>query len=359
MNSLLYKKIEGYITDIIRQNAGAQSYKLPSERTLSVMFETSRKPVRHAYDKLIQKGLVVNIHGKGYFISQQADTDSLVVAERDHLRISLIIPSITTQYCHEILVGTSDFCSNHQIELTILVSDDSPAKENRLLSSAPLSGSKGIILFPVDQDNIYDHELFNLCVRKYPLVLVDRMLPNISTSFIASENHQAMVNAVEFLQKKGFEKLVYVTAPSTIASTVDARINGFTHGLLRHYKIAMPQNLLVLEGTPLQMKNTMVNYLQKYPDTEIIIIPGTMRQTVLMAAQELEIKIPEDLKLMIFDDELSPSERISLKPYILKQDGYRIGYQAAECLYNHLFGDSRPITKLLPVAIIDTSKDKT
>ena len=359
MDSLLYKKIEGYITDIIRQNAGIPGYKLPSERTLSAMFETSRKPVRHAYDKLLQKGLVVNIHGKGYFINEQADTDSLVVAVRDHLRISLIIPSITTQYCHEILVGASDFCSNHQIELTILVSDDNPAKEQRLLHSAPLSGSKGIILFPADLDNIYDHEVFNLCVRKYPLVLVDRMLPNISASFVASENHQAMVNAVEFLQKKGFEKLVYVTAPSTLASTVDTRINGFTHGLLRHYKIAMPQNLLVLEGSPLQMKNTMIKYLQKYPDTQILIIAGTMRQTILSAVQELGISVPRDLKLMIFDDELSPSERVCLRPYILKQDGYRIGYHAAECLYNQIFGDFRSVTKLLPVAIIDASKDES
>ena len=316
------------------------------------MFETSRKPVRHAYDRLIQKGLVVNIHGKGYYISSQADADALVVASRDQLRISLIIPSITTQYCHEILAGTSDFCSNHHIDLTILVSDDDPAKENRLLSSAPLSGSKGIILFPADHDNTYDNELFKLCIRKYPLVLVDRMLPNIPASFISSENHEAMVNAVEFLQKKGFERLVYVTAPSTVASTTYTRINGFTHGLLRHYQVAKPQNLLVLEGSPLQMKNTVIKYLQKYPDTQIIIIPGTMRLTVLMAAKELGIRIPEDLKLMVFDDELSPSERISLKPYILKQDGYRIGYYAAESLYNQLFGDMRPVTKMLPVAII-------
>lgn len=359
MDSLLYKKIEGYLTDIIRQNTGTSNDKLPSERTLSLMFETSRKPVRHAYDKLIQKGLVVNIHGKGYFISPQAETDSLVVAQRDQLRISLIIPSITTQFCHEILVGTSDFCSSHQIELNILVSDDDPAKEKRLLTSAPLLGAKGIILFPADLDNAYNPKLFDLCMRKYPLVLVDRTLPNIPASLVASENHQAMTNAVAFLKEAGFKNLVYVTAPSTLASTLDTRINGFTHGLLRHYQIATPQNLLILEGTPLQMKNAITQHLQKYPDTDIIIIPGTMRQMVLSATQELGVQIPGDLKLMIFDDELSPSERISLKPYILKQDGYRIGYQAAECLYNQLFGDSRPVTKLLPVAIIDTSKDKT
>ncbi|MBQ8910491.1 MAG: GntR family transcriptional regulator [Oscillospiraceae bacterium] len=358
MDSTLYKKIESYILDIISQNASIPDFKLPSERTLSLKFDTSRKPVRRAYDNLIQKGYVVNIHGKGYFIGSQVNADAALSTTWNNPKISLIIPSITTQYCHDILAGVNDFCSNHQVELTILVSDDSPEKEDRLLRSAPLSGAKGIILFPADHDNTYDNELLKLCIRKYPLVLVDRMLPNIHASFISSENHQAMVNAVEFLQQKNFQNLVYVTAPSTIASTTDTRINGFTHGLLRHYKVAKPQNLLVLEGSPLQMKNTVVKYLQNYPETEIIIVPGTMRLTVLMAAQELGIQIPRDLKLMIFDDELSPTERISLKPYILKQDGYRIGYYAAESLYNQLFGDLRPVTKMLPVAIIDTSKNE-
>ena len=68
MDSTLYKKIENYIMDIIVQNASIPDFKLPSERALSIKFDASRKPVRRAYDNLIHKGYVVNIHGKGYFI---------------------------------------------------------------------------------------------------------------------------------------------------------------------------------------------------------------------------------------------------------------------------------------------------
>lgn len=357
MDSTIYKKIESYLMDLITQNANIPDYKLPSERMLSLAFNASRKPVRRAYENLIDKGLVVNTHGKGYFIDSRVTQDSLTVNNWNNPKVSLIIPSITTQYSHDILAGTSDFCSSHQIELAIHVSNNSAEKENQLLRTAPLSGAKGIILFPVDHDNTYDSEILKLSIRKYPLVLVDRILSNIHASFVSSENHDAMVNAVEFLQNKGFHNLVFITAPSTLASTTDTRINGFTHGLLRHYKMAKPQNILILEGSPLQMKNTVIDYLRKYPDTEIIIVPGTMRLSVLMAAQELGIRIPRDLKLMIFDDELSPTERSTLKPYILKQDGYRIGYYAAECLYNQIFGDLRPVTKMLPVAILDTEED--
>lgn len=357
MDSTIYKKIESYLMEIITQNANIPDFKLPSERMLSINFGASRKPVRRAYENLIKKGYVVKIHGRGYYIDSQVKQNVLIATPRTSPKISLIIPSITTQYSHDILSGTSDFCSSHNLELVILVSDNNITKEGQLLRSTPLSGARGIILFPVDHNNTYDNELLKLSIRKYPLVLVDRMPSNIHASFISSENHQAMVNAVEFLQKKNYKNIVYVTPPSTLASTTDARINGFTHGLLRHYKMATPQNLLVLEGTPLKMKSTVIQYLQNYPETDIVIVPSTMRLPVLMAAQELKIRIPNDLKLMIFDDELPPSERATLKPYILKQDGYRIGYYAAESLYNQIFGDLRPVTKMLPVAIIDTSNN--
>lgn len=353
MDSTVYKKIENYLMEIISQNSNIPDYKLPSERALSITFNTSRKPVRHAYERLIQKGYVTNIHGRGYFINTQVDTQ-LFSTTQTRPNISLIIPSIQTQFDHSILAGINNFCSSHQVELSIHLSSSS-TQENALLRTVPVSGSKGIILFPVDHDVAYQDELLKLSLRKYPLVLLDRMLSNIHASFISSENHQAMVNAVEFLKNKDFKNLVYITPPSSVASTTDARINGFTHGLLRYYKMATPQNILIIEGTLLQMKNTVLKYLQTYPKTEVIVVGCSQRIPVLMAAQELGLRFPEDLRIMFFDDELSPTERNSLKPYILQQDGYQMGYLAAESLYNQIYGDLRPVTKLLPVTIIDTS----
>ena len=356
MDSTIYRKIESHLMEIIQQNANLPNYKLPSERMLSVTFGASRKPVRNAYENLIKKGYVESIHGKGYFIGQKAKEDALIPSSWNSPKISLITPSIVTQYSHDILSGASDFCNSHQLEFAIHITDNKIAKETHLLRTVPLSDTKGIILFPVDNDNTYSTELSKLSIRKYPLVLVDRMLSNVHASFISSENHQAMIDAVGFLRKKGFEHLVYMTPPSTQASTIDARINGFTHGLLRHYKVAKPQNIQILEGTFLHMKERAVKYLKDYPETEVVVISGAMRLPVLATADELGISIPGKLRLMIIDDELSPAEHQSLKPYILKQDGYQIGYLAAQALYNQIYGDLRTVIKKLPVSIVDTNE---
>lgn len=80
----------------------------------------------------------------------------------------------------------------------------------------------GIILFPADNDVAYYNELIRLSVRKYPFVLVGRSLPNISASFISSDNHSAMVNAVKFLYEKHYQNPVFMVSPATLAASTDS-----------------------------------------------------------------------------------------------------------------------------------------
>ena len=58
---------------------------------------------------------------------------------------------------------------------------------------------------------------------------------------------------------------------------------------------------------------------------------------------------------MIFDSELSDTEKTIFRPYIIEQDGFGIGYEAAAALYSQIYGDLRIVTKRLSVKIIDCS----
>lgn len=352
MNQPLYKQIESYIMNIISQNYGTSDFELPSERSLSQKFSSSREPVQRAYSNLMQRGYVTKKHGKGYFISAQAQNSSMEATPLHNPKITLIIPDVNTHYTHNLLTGIYNYCWEHHMDFSILTSDSDPEKENRLVSFAHRSGADGLIIFPVNYDYAYNDELSYLAGKKYPLVVIDRSLP-IRASFVTSENHQAMINAVEFLERKGFRKLVYISSQSSISSVTDSRINGFTHGLLRYYKMIEPRHIMITEGSPEDIKADVIRYLKKYTDTEVIIVSGTMCPAVVAAANELQIQIPKDLRLMVFDDELSFSQKKVLRPYIMEQDGCGIGYYAAELLYNQIYGDLIPATKMLPVSIID------
>lgn len=355
MDQKLYNEIESYIMDVITQNASIPNYKLPSERMLSLKFDVSREPIRHAYENLIKKGVVIKNHGRGYFIRNFANAHSASALQ--NIKIALIISDVTTRYTHNILSGINAFCWEHHMELSILISDSDPEKENKLLKFACQSGAKGIILFPVNYDTSYNDALFNLTAKKFPLVLIDRTLP-VRASYVASENHQAMIDAVEFLYSKRAQNPVYISPPVAVCSTTETRLNGFTHGMLRYYKKIEPQNVLIVNGNPSEIKDTVIRHLKKYTNTDVLIVLGTTYPAILMALDELGLSIPQDLKLMIFDDELSHNQYNTLKPYLIKQDGYHIGYNAAEALYNQLYGDSRLVTQMLPVTIVDTVEEE-
>lgn len=351
MDSTIYKKIMAYLLDLIGHNASIPHYRLPSERVIALKFDSSRKPVRHAYEKLIELGYVTNVHGSGYFINENIKPDGFINIFQEKIKISFILPSVTTKYAHSVLSGITDFCTQKQLELSIHISNNLPETEAALLRKIPSSGAQGIILFPVEHDYHSHLELTKLLTQKYPFVFVDRCLPNLHASLVCSDGHLAMLNAVEFLYKKQFKNPVFATPPSSSSTSSDARINGYTHGLLKYYKAVTPRNLLQLVGSPAQQKNIFLKYLQQYPDTDVCILYGVQLHTITEAIREGGLQIPQDITLMTFDDELTYEEHDSLKPYIIYQDGYQIGYSAAENLYNQIHGDMRPVIQKLPVHI--------
>lgn len=354
MDTSIYKTITTYLMELISRNVHIPNYKLPSERMLAANFEVSRKPVRHAYDDLIAGGYVTRLHGSGYYINSNIRPEQLQRNFRKRIKISFIIPAITTQYSHALLSGVSDFCTQNKVEYTIHVSDGISEKENALIRSVRKSGSMGIILFPVDNDNADHDELTRLAVQKYPFVLVDRRIPNFNASFVASDDHQSMIDAVQFLYREGYRNPVFITPSPRIASSVDSRINGYTHGLLKFYKMASPSNLLILSENRSQQKNEVIQHLLTYPDTDVLILFGTFGTKDSPVISAIKTAGIGRVKLVVFDDELSHTERESLKPFFILQDGHSIGYVAAEILYQHILGDMRPSVRLFPVTIANS-----
>ena len=89
----------------------------------------------------------------------------------------------------------------------------------------------------------------------------------------------------------------------------------------------------------------------------MIITSGVQTATdaILSAVNALNLSIPKDIKLMIFDNDFSFTEMNLFRPYVILQDAYQIGYRSAASLYNQLYGDLRTEIIRLPVNIIDYS----
>ena len=345
----LYKKILKELTILIEENKQVPNYKLPSERALAIKFNSSRPPIRCAYKQLLEQGLIEVVHGKGYYVKNNTD------AIKNGLlppHLLFIAPSISTNFMQRIRAGMTRFCETHNVELSLKITDDSEKTEKKLIESVLYSKYDGLILFPVENE-YYNEPLLKLSIAKYPIVIIDRYIKNLNLSFVSTDNHTAMTNVVKYLHGKKYKNLVYVTTRATTATTNEDRINGYNSAMIKYYGATLASNLLLLKSDNRDyVYSAIKTFLQENPQTDALIINGVFLSAAYVAISELNLKMPDDLRLVIFDNESSFAERKLTKPIIIEQEGESIGYLAAKCVYNQIMGNKRIISKQFPVKII-------
>lgn len=351
-----YKQIVQFLMETIEQTDYTPNYRLPSERMLAIKFQASRRSIRLAYEKLIEQGYIVKVHGKGHFTSNNIHP---LLNNKQHSvkKIYFIVPAIKTSFAQNILYGISDFCDEHYLDVSIKLSKSNLAKETQYIHSAFYSDAKGIILFPTDNE-ANNETLLKVSASRYPITIIDRYFNNINSSFISTDNYNAMLKAVEFLHTKKHKNILYLTSPENLATTVKERLNGYIDGMKKYYGPNEQRNILVVNNFSFEeIYNSVLAYLSNNPETEVIVLVGWQVATdaVISAVNSLNLSIPNDIRLMLFDCDFSSTEINLLQPYIIQQDAYQIGYKAASTLYNQIYGDLRVETVRLPIEIIDYS----
>ncbi|MBQ7374227.1 MAG: GntR family transcriptional regulator [Clostridia bacterium] len=354
-----YKQVFNFLIEIIEQSAFAPDLKLPSERMLATKFNASRRSVRLAFDKLIDENLVIRIHGKGYFTTgkkEKKDKNS----PKSVKKIYFIVPALKTVFAQDILNGITDFCDEHTMDVSVKLSKNSIEKESQYVNSAYLSDAKGIILFPLDNE-LVNTELLKLSANRFPVAVIDRYFQNVNSSFISTDNFNAMVEAVKFLKTKKHKNILYLTSPTSLATTVGERLNGFLAGIQKYYAIDGKESVITLQDFSYeQIFNGVTSYVKNNPLTEVIICPGvrSITDAIISALSSMNLSIPKDIKLMVFDNDFSYTEVNLIKPYVIEQDSYQIGYRSAAALYNQIYGDLRTVNIRLPTKIVDYSKKR-
>ena len=228
-------------------------------------------------------------------------------------------------------------------------------KEERYIRSALTSDAKGIILFPIDNESV-NESLLKLSANRYPVTIIDRYFKNVNSSFISTDHYSAMLDAVRFLSTRRYKNILYITSPSSLATSVEERLNGYYAGLEKYYGSRERGAVLTLNNFhPETVKKGLTSHLKAHPDTDVIITTGVRAATdsVISVANSLKISIPKDVKLMVFDNDFSPIELSLFRPYVIAQDAYQIGYKSAAALYNQIYGDLRTENVRLPAIIED------
>lgn len=155
--------------------------------------------------------------------------------------------------------------------------------------------------------------------EKIPFITYHRRIENENSNYVINDDFLGIYKAVKYLAKLNHNKIAFISGPRKY-STGDDRLNGFLQAV-KDYDLNPNKNLIV-EGDFSETKAWKVTKKILKMDnrpTAILAANDLMALAALDCCVKSDIKVPEDISLMGYDDiKFSSHGRIALSTVSVK-----------------------------------------
>lgn len=350
-NEPLYMQMRSYLLDLIARNQHVPGYKLPSENQLALRFGASRISSRHALNMLQEEGLIIRQQGRGSYIADASRHPAPHMRESPEDAedaIALIVPFIRTIFMSEIIEGIQEALGKKGLHFILFLTDNDQRKETKYLRLAQ-ERFRGILLFPGAYAK-YHEEALRLVLNRFPLVQVDRYLPGLDLSYVASDHRGATYRATQFLFARGHERISFIGHLLGHASSVVERFHGFEQAAQEHSATYPGFFKLNVEDSAENFEELFRGYMREVNPTAIISTGHLHAPSIMKVLKAMGKE--RDVELMLYDNEYTLSQPfMAYHPFVIDQQPRRIGHTAAQLVYELAYQGVKPANILLPERI--------
>lgn len=262
-------------------------------------------------------------------LDYQPNTLARSLRRNESATIGMLIPDSTNPFFAEIAKGVEAYCYQHGYNAIMCNTAEDADRAEAYLDSLSQQRVAGFIVVTPPK---LEQRLRRFCEQGYPLVIVDRFIPELEADSVVSDNYSGARQATHYLVLLGHERIGFIS-PKSDLEIVKARWAGIkdelaTTGLsvdpalvykqpdnLPHSGYAGARNLLSL----------------RYPPTAIFAFNDLLALGVLHYAHEQGIVVPNDLSVIGFDD-IDIAQYAVPSLTTISQPKYELGRKAAEVL---------------------------
>ncbi len=214
--------------------------------------------------------------------------------------VGLIIPDISNPFFAALARQAERASRQKGYSVLLCDSEEDTEVEAKNVGLMKSRRVDGLLVAPVG--GRHDH-LAAVHQAGIPLVLLDRLLPELAVPGVAGDNEAGATLAVECLAKAGHRRIGCVQGLA-VSSTNMARVRGIRQAMKRHKMPLPPAWIVGRDYTLASAREEALELLSRQPRPSAVIALGNvMALGVLHAARELGIKVPEQLSLVSFDDQ--------------------------------------------------------
>ena len=140
-----------------------------------------------------------------------------------------------------------------------------------------------------------------LMADNIPVILADRFLPELPSSYVVIDNFKSTHNAVQHMLSQGFRHVAFVTLDSEQTQMAD-RLRGYEHAMMEHGQPALILKLN-FDDSPAQNIAQISSFLRENKEIDSILFSTNyIGIWGLQAIKSLNLRIPADVGVVSFDD---------------------------------------------------------
>ena len=258
--------------------------------------------------------------------------------------IGLVIKEIDNPYFSKVMKGIFESCSDQGYTVLLGSSELSPEKELQSIETFLDQRVDGLIIAPLQGEDVDFIYLSNLIREKYPLVMLGTV-KNFQTNVVEIDNVLGAYKAVSYLISQGHRNIAYFSGPSHSAHS-DDRLEGYRKALNEHH-IFVREEYICQAGSYIENGYERgIAFFREISDlpTAVFCYNDLVAIGLINALLELRIKVPEDVSLVGFDNiDICNSVKIPLTTVDVL--AYSIGEKASHLLMEQMQNSAKMLNK--------------
>ncbi len=310
--------------------------RIYSESELVKKFGVSRHTVRLAIGDLVHEGWLYREQGAGTFCSGKKIQNKLpenTSQNTNTKNIGVITTYISDYIFPSIIKGIESYLTEQGYSLTFACTDNDIEKEKQCLQSMLNRNIDGLIIEPTKSSS-YNPNInffFEFEQSKIPYLMINQFYPQLMPPHIIVNDQKGGFLAAEHLINLGHQKIMGIFKADDLQGVY--RMQGFIKAHRENNLTLSPE--LMINFTTEEQKNLLLDKVKRLlatPETMptgIICYNDQVAISVLNCLRELNLKVPEDISIVGFDDSFL-AEATETKLTSVTHPKIELGIQAAK-----------------------------
>lgn len=344
---------------------------LPSIRELKQMYGASVTTLAHALGQLEAKGYIQKFAGRGSFVT--IDLNESAPESTSRVLGFVATSPATSELMGQLYEGVQQGAKIHGCRLYSSGFNPTYEAEKEQVERLIADGCDAIILNPITRfyDQIEEDYLIHADLN-VPIVLVDLALPEHKRVQVLFDNRTLGYDMTRMLLAAGHHNIAFAhplfSNREVIHRSIAERRRGYLVALKECGRIPRPEDnwsmystgppALDVLGNPTPVVFELLErvWAQPEPATAVLAYTDILATAMILAAQELGIKIPEGLRVVGFDN--MAQGQLIRPPYPTSNPDFAYaGKMAVELALRWLAGElESPLTYMIPVPILRRDK---